>query len=165
MIFTKVNITGVRNSETMVGDNPGFPKKINYFKHDAFEVTVLGSRINSEGRREWTVSFDNKIEVFKGDIENHEELVGRLVQIVPLNLSKRWILEFYNEWPSDDTFAKKISDVLKSTQEREACSIFIHKDFFKIMEELEVVDATRFLDNFIEKLIKKYFEKKKEYES
>ena len=160
MIFTKVNITGVRNSETMVGDNPGFPKKINYFKHDAFEVTVLGSRINSEGRREWTVSFDNKIEVFKGDIENHEELVGRLVQIVPLNLSKRWILEFYNEWPSDDTFTKKISDVLKSTEEREECSVFIHKDFFKVMEELEVVDATRFLDNFIEKLIKKSFEKK-----
>lgn len=160
MIFTKVNITGVRNSETMVGDNPGFPKKINYFKHNAFEVNVLGSRINSEGRREWTVSFDNQIEVFKGDIENHEELVGRLVQIVPLELSKKWILDFFNEYPSGETFSKYLSEALESIRDKKECSVFIHKDFFKIMEELEVVDATRFLDNFIEKLIKKSFEKK-----
>lgn len=160
MIFTKVNIPGVRNAETMCKDNPRLPKKINYFKHDAFEVNVLGSKINSEGRREWTVSFDNKIETFKGDIENHEELVGRLVQIVPLDLSKKWVLEYYNEWPSEKTFTQKITELLKSVEEREACSVFIHKDFFKVMEALEVVDATRFLDNFIEKLITDTFETK-----
>lgn len=159
MIFTRVNIPGVRKAETMCKDNPRLPKKINFFKHNAFEVHVLGSRLTNTGQREWTVYFDNKIEVFKGDIENHEELVGRLVQVVPLSLSKRWQLEFYNEFPTGDTFLRKITELLETVREREECSVFIHKDFFKVMEALEVVDQTRFLDTFIEKLLVKTFEK------
>ena len=129
-------------------DDCRLPKKINYYKHDAFNVSVLNSTVNQYGLREWKIAFDTKIETTTGSVVTNATLMNKLVKILPLDIEET---ATYVETPKD--VAEVLSDVLDQIDEDSIVSVFIHKDFFKIMKELEVDDISKFLSNYISKEI------------
>lgn len=129
-------------------DDCRLPKKIHYYTHDAFNVSVLNSTVNRLGDRVWKIAFDTKIETATGSMFTNALLMNKLIKILPLDIKET---ATFVETPKD--VAEVLADVLDQINEDSVVSVFIHKDFFKIMKELEVDDISKFLSNYISKEI------------
>lgn len=129
-------------------DDCRLPKKIHYYTHDAFNVSILNSTVNRYGDREWKIAFDTKIETATGSMFANALLMNKLIKILPIDIKETFT---YVESPRD--VAEVLSDVLGRIDDDSVVSVFIHKDFFKIMKELEVDDISKFLSNYVSKEI------------
>lgn len=129
-------------------DDCRLPKKIHYYTHDAFNVSILNSIVNRYGDREWKIAFDTKIETATGSMFANALLMNKLIKILPLDIKET---STFVESPRD--VAEVLTDVLGQIDDDSVVSVFIHKDFFKIMKELEVDDISKFLSNYVSKEI------------
>lgn len=142
MILKKVSMSNIDLKDI------NSPKNIEYYTHDAFDINVLSSNINQYLKTEYTVSIAGQIKKVVGKTGIINDIMKKMVKIIPLDFNCLAMIDDYEE------MIDKLYRRLNSVEHRESCTVFIHRDFYKVARKLNIDNPVKYLNKLIVQSIK-----------
>nr|DAS13864.1 MAG TPA: Permuted papain-like amidase enzyme, YaeF/YiiX, C92 family [Caudoviricetes sp.] len=143
MILKEVSMNNIDLKEVNV------PSEIKYYTHDAFDITVLSSNVNQYLKTEYTVSIAGQIKKVIGKTGIVNDIMKKMVKVIPLDFIGIGSL-IDDEVELVDNLYKRLSDA----ERREKCTVFIHRDYYKVAKKLDIDNPGKYLGKLIVNAIK-----------
>lgn len=143
MILKKVSMNNIDLKDV------NSPTNIEYYTHNAFDIDVLSSNINQYLKTEYTVSIAGQIKKVIGKTGIINDIMKKMVKVIPLN--------FYGVGAMIDDHEELVDKLYKrltSLEYRESCTVFIHRDFYKVARKLNISNPVFYLNKLIIQSIK-----------
>ena len=147
MILKKVSMNNIDLKDV------NSPKNIEYYTHDAFDIDVLSSNVNQYLKTEYTVSIAGQIKKVVGKTGIINDVMKKMVKIIPLDFNCLAMIDDYEE------LIDKLYKRLNSVEHRESCTVFIHRDFYKVARKLNIDNPVIYLNKLIVQSIKESIKK------
>lgn len=143
MILKKVSMNNIDLKDSRM------PTNIEYYTHDAFDIDVLSSNINQYLKTEYTVSIAGQIKKVIGKTGIINDVMKKMVKIIPLDFHGVGAMIDDHEELVDKLYKR-----LNSLEYRESCTVFIHRDFYKVAKKLNIDNRAKYLNKLIEQSFK-----------
>lgn len=147
MILKKVSMSNIDFKDV------NSPKNIEYYTHDAFNIDVLSSNVNQYLKTEYTVSIAGQIKKVVGKTGIINDVMKKMVKIIPLDFNCLAMIDDHEE------LIDKLYKRLNSIEHRESCTVFIHRDFYKVARKLNIDNPVIYLNKLIKQSIKESMNK------
>lgn len=143
MILKKVSMSNIDLKDVHL------PSNIEYYTHDAFDINVLSSNVNQYLKTEYAVSIAGQIKKVIGKSGIVNDVMKKMVKVIPLDFNGAGSMIDDHEELVDKLYKRLIS-----LEYRESCTVFIHRDYYKVARKLNVSNPVFYLNKLIAQVIK-----------
>mgnify|MGYP000922798228 FL=1 len=138
MILKKVSMSNIDLKDVHT------PTNIEYCTHDAFDINVLSSNINQYLKTEYKVSIAGQIKKIVGKTGIINDVMKKMVKVIPLDFNGVGALIDDREDLVDKLYKR-----LTTLEYRNFCTVFIHRDFYKVAKALNIDNPSKYLNKLI----------------
>ena len=146
MILKKVSMSNIDLKDVHT------PTNIECCTHDAFDINVLSSNINQYLKTEYKVSIAGQIKKIVGKTGIINDVMKKMVKVIPLDFNGVGALIDDREDLVDKLYKR-----LTTLEYRNFCTVFIHRDFYKVAKALNIDNPSKYLNKLIVNAIKEVY--------